>query len=623
MSLIVSLIYLLLLPGVGACLLRQRELPFPYALLGASVLGAAISSVLFMSLTHLALLTAPIVAGASATLGLTSLYGWRHLLAHSGPPSGATLGTWWRGLDLWDRTLVAGCALCLLIYLLDAYTPPRSGDAMRYHLAQLEDLVRNGRFVFRPYYHYNFPLYFSYLSMPLYFAVGGMGVKLLNFLLLIQLAALTYALGRAAELARPGIPVLGLLLTPSILQAGTTVNNDLAMLCSALAGILLLFGYQRIPRKSFLALAFTGFGLAMGMKYQGVLFLPWYMALTWVAVGRKLSFDTAKTIACLGLIGALLPAPFFVRNYVNTGVPTWPLHQELFGGEQDYLYEVTTRHSEHLRGRHGLAQTGKAVKGIVANGNFLPLMWPLALLGGCVLFRRRGGSTQLRIGFGLVSFLVLWWLLQPNLYPRFINYALPQLMVLATVGAESLREGWLRRAGYAVATVCVVFGLAVMFYYSLDFFRFHLDQDVQRYHRFTWFYDDYSWIDEHLAPNARILVIANAGQTYYLNRDYVRADPYLTGTIDWRSMNAHGLREAVRELGTRYILFENRDWHKRLGGDELTQLMAEFSQTRDVELLWKRHVRLATSRVMRTFDNSEVWLLDVGSDQSTPAEPRP
>ena len=611
MSLIVPLVYLLLLPGVGACMLCQRELPFPYALLGASVLGAAVASVFFMILAHLALLTAPVVAGASATLGLASLLGWRHLLTHSSPSLGVDLRSWWQSLDRWDRRLVAGCALSLLIYLLDAWTPPRSGDAMRYHLAQIEDLVRNGRFVFRPYYHYNFPLYFSYLSMPVYFAVGGIGVKLLNFLLLAQVAALTYGLGRAARLARPWTPVLGLLLTPCVLLGGTVVMNDMAVLCAGLAGILLVFGYQRIPRTSFLALGFMSLGLAMGLKYQSALYFPWYLMLAWVALGGKLSVNGSKMIAGLGLIAILLPAPFFVRNYSNTGVPDWPLHPELFGAEQDYLYEVTTRYTENLTGQRGFAQTGAAVIEIVANPQFLPLMWPLALVGGWGLWRRRDAGHQLYLGLGLASFLGLWWLLQPRLYPRFITFALPQLMVMATLGLESLRGGRLRRVGYAAAALCAVFGMAFMLYYSLDFFRFHIDRDAQRYHRFTWFYDEYSWIDEHLAPDARVMVIVSSGHTYYLNRDYVRADPTLTGTIDWRKIDALGLREAARELGTRYILFENRDWHGSVGGDEMMKLIAEFSQSPEVELLWKRDVRLSTSRLMRTFEDSEVWLLDV------------
>ena len=616
MSLIVALTYVLMLPGVGACMLRQRGLPFPYVLLGATVLGAAIASVVFMVLAQLALLTAPVVAGASAALGLASAFGWRHLLTHSSPFSSVDFFSWWHCLDRWDRGLVAGCALCLFVYLLDAYTPPRSGDAMRYHLAQIEDMVRNGGFVFRPYYHYNFPLYFSYLSMPVYFAVGGLGVKLLNFLLLAQVAALTYGLGRAARLARPWTPVLGLLLTPCVLLAGTVVMNDMAVLCAGLAGILLLFGYQRIPRTSFLALGFVSFGLAMGLKYQSALYLPWYLMLAWVALGRKFSVNGSKMIVGLGLIAVLLPAPFFVRNYVNTGVPDWPLHQDLFGAEHNYLYEVTTRYTEKMTGKRGLPETGAAVMGIVASPQFLPLMWPLAVVGGWGLWRRRDANPQLYLGLGLASFLGFWWLLQPRMFPRFITFALPQLVVMAALGLESLREGRLRRIAYAGTALCAAFGLAFMLYYSLDFFRFHIDRDAQRYHRFTWFYEEYRWIDEHLAPDARIMTIVSSGHTYYLNRDYVRADPTLVGTLDWRDIDAAGLREAARNLGTRYILFENRDWHASVSGDEMMALIADLSESPDVELIWKRDVRLSMSRVMRTFRDSEVWLLDVFPEHS-------
>ena len=66
----------------------------------------------------------------------------------------------------------------LVLYFADVYTPPRNGDAMRYHLAQVKDTVKHKGFVYRPYYHYNFPQYYHYLFIPMYMAVGGMGPKL-------------------------------------------------------------------------------------------------------------------------------------------------------------------------------------------------------------------------------------------------------------------------------------------------------------------------------------------------------------------------------------------------------------------------------------------------------------
>ena len=64
----------------------------------------------------------------------------------------------------------------LALYLANAYTPPRNADAMRYHLAQIKDTVQHRGFVFRPYYHYNFPQYFHYMFIPVFMVAGGMGV---------------------------------------------------------------------------------------------------------------------------------------------------------------------------------------------------------------------------------------------------------------------------------------------------------------------------------------------------------------------------------------------------------------------------------------------------------------
>lgn len=611
MSLIVALLYMLLLPGLGACLLRQRAIPFHYAVLGAGLLGASVSAMLFMSLAHLSLLTPSIVATTTSILAGTSLFGWRHLYVHNSPPSGADLVLGWQRLDKWDRGLIAGSALCLLIYLVDAYTPPRAADAMRYHLAQMEDIARNGRFVFRPYYHYNFPIYFTYLSLPVYFAAGGLGVKLLCFLLVPMVAAMTYGFGRLIGLTRPWIPVLGFLLTPVVMRQGTVITNDFALLCVALAGAHLLIGHQRIPRLSFLLLGFVGFGLAMGMKYQSALFLPWYLILTWIAVGRRVSAAGIKIVILLGLIAILLPAPFFVRNYVNTGVPDWPLHQSLFGAEQDYLYEVTTLYTNSLSGQHELREIPRAVLKIVSNTQILPIMWPLAAVGGWVLLRRRRPGPQLYLGLGLISFMVLWWILQPELYARFFVYLIPQFMVLAALGLESLRNKWLRTGATLVAGLFAVLGFGVLGFYSLDFLRFHIDRDVKAYHRYTWFYDEYRWINEHLDPDARLLVIVNSGHTYYLDRDYLRADPFLSGLVDWRDQDVAELRETARNLGIRYILYQHADWSSHVGGHEMLKLMPKFIQSPDVKLLWKRSVRLATSRVWRNFQESELSLIDV------------
>lgn len=613
MALLLAVIWLLTLPGIGALFLRHCQLGFGYQLLSTGILGSAITAVVFLTLSHFGQLDSLQVTAAAALLSLAGAVGWARLLSVARPPPWHVVRELWHGMDAWDRRLAWAGGVCLVIILLDAGAPPRGADAMRYHLAQMEDLVRNHGFVFRPYYHYNFPLYYSHLAMPLYILVGGAGVKLFNFLFLGVVAAVTYGLGRVTGVGRPLIPVLGLLLTPGILRAATTVNSDLGVLSFGLGGVLLLHAYQRARRRSFLLLAYVAFGFAMGIKYQSVLFLPWYLWLTWVGLGRRLDWSLVRQFAALGLIAVLLPAPFFIRNYLNTGVPDWPLHQDLFAVDHDYVYDVTMSRNRSLTGAHDLETTSSAMGRLVTSGLHIPSMWIFALVGGYRLLRRGPDPTGLYLGVGIVAHLILWWILQPNLYPRFVNYLIPQLMVAAVFGFDMLEGLRIRRAATALAVASAGLGLVGLAVYSEGLVRYHLDGDLGRYHEYTWFYDDYRWMDTHLPADANVLVVVSGGATYYAPRPYLRADPSLSGLIDWREMDERALYDEMRRLEIDHVFYEDRDWSMNsIGGAELMEVMKAFVERDDVQVLWKRAVALGTSRVRRQAVETQTWMLKIG-----------
>ena len=617
MPFLIALAHLLLAIGVGAFFLGQnrRGGHLGYALLCAGVLGVSIISFVFLGLAHTALLTPPGVASALVTLVVFGALGWRSFLSATYEVSfTSACSTWWRSLDRWDRVALGVGGVALLLYLTSAWAPPRGGDAMRYHLAQLKDMVRNGAFVFRPYYHYNFPLLFTHFSFPVYFLAGGVGVKLLNFLIFCALLPVVYALGRLAGLKRPLFVVVVLILTPTMLDAATKYLNDATVTLICLSGVLLLHRFQKEPRHSYLVLAYVALGFALGVKYQSVLFGGWFLCLTWVALGRKLTWSTVAHVVALGLLVALMSAPLLIRNAANTGVPTWPLYQELFGAEKNYLYEVSSAYSAGMSGKHDLATTLQGIKGVVLNPQGLPGLWLLLPLGLWVASRRgRAREDGLYLTFGVVSISLIWWIAQPAFYPRFVNFFLPALLVVAAMGVESLSGRWVRRGATVVIAVCALYGAAITVAYSLDGIRYQFDRNEETYHRFTWYWDEYRWINANLPEDAELLVIVLSGHTYYLDRAYVRADPFLSGLIDWRSVEVEGLREELRRRGIRYVLYDNRDWAEFPGGDEMERVIADLVNEPDVKRLWSREVRLGTSRIRRNFMDTEMWLLEIGS----------
>ena len=617
MSLLAVLAYLLVIVGVGVAAPGLRRLPLAYALLGGWIIGSVIAGFGFFVLSQLGLISTVVVSAFVVALAIVGAVGWHRLLAGAKMHPRTAVSNWWSGLDQWDRALAITCGISGVILLLDAWTPPRGADSMRYHLAQLEDIVRNGGFVYRPYFHYNFPLYFSYLALPLYMAVGGLGVKLMNLPFAVLVLAITAAFSHIVGIKRPLIPVLGILLTPTLIRIITTTNNDLGVIGYALSGALLLHAYPRFPRTSLLVLGWASLGFAMGIKYQSALFVPWYLWLTWVALGRQPTWPGLRILSVLGLIVLLIPSPFFIRNYLNTGSPDWPLHQELFGVEQDYLYEVTTLYGNALKGSHDWRTTTRAIRKLVVGPLFLPSMWLFTGLAYWRLARRRfehpeeeeGGGLYLV--FGSISFFVMWWILQPTLYARFASYIVPHLLVIGTLCLESLRGLWSRRIGHALAGASAAAGFAFLLLYSWGYLRYQIDRDLERYHESTRFYAEYRWIGEHLPDDARILSIVSSGHTYYLPRDYLRADPFLAATIDWRGLDIDGFRTAAAELGITHVLYVNQDWSEAVGGESTMRVMNELAEQDDVLLRWKRTVKLGTKRMLREFYETEVWLLEL------------
>ena len=51
-----------------------------------------------------------------------------------------------------------------------------------------------------------------------------------------------------------------------------------------------------------------------------------------------------------------------------------------------------------------------------------------------------------------------------------------------------------------------------------------------------------------------MLVVGREGHTYYLDRSYLRAGPYLSGIVDWQSMkNVEEFHELLTTLKVNYI----------------------------------------------------------------------
>jgi hypothetical protein len=355
--------------------------------------------------------------------------------------------------------------------------------------------------------------------------------------------------------------------------------------------------------------AFLSLGFAFGVKYHAILFFPWFMFMSWNRLRPKpFKWRAVHVIGALGLM-VLIASPWYVRNFINTGSPCWPLLLNFFKTTHNYLYLVAERYSESQTGNYSWTDILTNVKNIVFFPHIPFTFWILAGLGLVVNKR-----SELRLEIMLPLFFFLWWLFQPKYMLRFTVYIFPLALISVCGAYEQLRNTRIPLAKYGyffLVGANLFYGIVLGVKYSEGYIQYHLTHDAEKYHRATHYYPEFQWINKNLPKEARILVIISHGQTYYLDREYVRAAPTLSGSIDWRNIKTQNeLQDTLVAFNIDYILYRDADWSEAPGGANMMKLIRELCDSDASRIVWNRETLLCNSRIRGIYTPTKVLLID-------------
>jgi len=368
------------------------------------------------------------------------------------------------------RWSLISLGLLALLPFVGALAPPDTmeWDSLAYHLALPKLWLAASSIHTVPFIHHS---YFPSNMDALYvwgMAVGGeSGAKAISFAFFPLGAAALFGLARRwygdqagiwAALAFAGVPV--------VLWESGTAYIDVSQ--GLMAGLGALYGVETLsggatgrPRWNLIVLSGLMLGLSAGSKYTGLVVV---IALVMVAVSwcgvvtlRRSSVrsDLAELLRSVGAVVCLalvLCSPWYVRNFVQTGNPTFPFLYERFGGRgwDQWRAEIYANEQRSF----GVAQRGQAgrewtqlphaILGLAyqpgryanpgqAHGEGLPIAGVgFALLLGGLLWCYSGRcSAREGLALGLVFVcLIAWFVLSQQ-----SRYAIGLLLPLAVLGA--------------------------------------------------------------------------------------------------------------------------------------------------------------------------------------------
>lgn len=486
--------------------------------------------------------------------------GWLALLAGAGPGllrfrSGFHAAL--RAPDLSSWTLFDWFLLLVMVFSLGysllawALVPPLAWDEISYHLPIPRAYIRAGGLVNLPaIVHSNWPAGMEMLDT----LALLMGSEVLPHLIVTAMTALT-ALGLAAlarRLLDRGTARLAAALYLSMPMVKYLAGVALIEGALGFYGLLAIWsGFAWLESRDRRDLVLAGLlgGLTASIKLTGaalplavgIVGLAWMVLRARREPGRALAHFVAY-----GLVAFLVVTPWYVKSTIYTGNPIWPFAFNVLGGRN---WDVTGDqiHNAFLH----LPNLAPTLKNYVAGLWYLTVRWPQfggLRLGGAILALAPLSLLFWRQKRGLLGYLVAvsagvytaWFLTTHQ--TRFLMGIVPVLALLAAYAFTRLtadRPPWLA----ALAEVAMVLYLAVGLPFvdagqraligdrwpyvaghisRREFLAGHVNG-----------YPAFEYANEHLPPDALVLLATFETRGYYLDRATIWANPVGQRLFKW------------------------------------------------------------------------------------------
>lgn len=361
------------------------------------------------------------------------------------------------------------------IVVLGGALPPVDFDVREYHLQAPKEFFGNGRVGFLPHNVYaNMPLGSSMFAL---LAMGITGNWWLGALVGKTVIALTAAITALAILAAgrrlhsSAAGVVGAVLylgTPWVTDVATAglAESPLAMysFLAIYAGVLVPDIRANVLLAGYLA------GAAAACKYPAVLFVVLPL-LGWTAFCHGRAYDSPdgehsqdrsggegrldrfcvglrsrwKPIAAMLCAAALGGGLWYVKNWLFTGNPTYPLLFKVFGDSTGTWTPASNAQWDRVHYPEVFSAAALArdlARAFLTSEWLSPLLFPLGLLA---VAARRPRRTELVLAGYFAWFIICWWLLTHRI-DRFWIPSLAVVAVLAGIGTSWSDRALWRRA---------------------------------------------------------------------------------------------------------------------------------------------------------------------------------
>ena len=464
-----------------------------------------------------------------------------------------------------DKTWLLVGVIVLFLFLVDL-NPVRHADALRYHIEYSNYIFSSGTLPFVPHNQLALAADAELLFSLVHYWFGDQYVKIVLFSnFLFTLVVLYQLYGLYGEKIR----VYGMLVTvlsPILFLASTIVKPDVIQLYYFSFSLLVLVRFNFLNLSLFYLLIVSLFiGEMVALKWTGILPLSVLVifmlaAYIWQIYKDGTFYQKVIRVFVFLAVGVLLmPLYFYVRNYLNTGNPIWPLLSNvILTNDGSLLYEVSTKPSSR--------------SGVIAEYGFLGYLfytfffYKPSVLGGIGLsnyillplsyMRSLPGNVKFLYVF-LLLYIVMWFFASF----RHLIWMLPVISILGAYAYIKLNDKKTRIHELALYGVYLLMLVQLFFIVVYSwFYLMHLTGfvDESSYYDTTPHYQIFNEVVSDIDdPSLTVLAILPSSELYYLKQPHIDGNISHSAIIDYKGYgDASSLHQSLVNKGIKYILYD-------------------------------------------------------------------
>ena len=417
------------------------------------------------------------------------------------------------------------------LLLTFTYAPPRNADSMRVWLAKIYDIILNNEKILRPYAHYNTPDAFTLFHLPLIQIGDGQLFQLSIFacfsatlILLIKICNyydkeyVTYSC------------LLLFIFNPFITLGATVIISDMPVILSfagIMYSIILFTKYKtRALLLSFLFLAFS-----LNIKYNSLMIIPAYSF--WILMNYKQIYKKIDINFILLFVYLFSHGVYpYIMNYFYFGNPVWPALTNVFPADIP-SWDIAANNLTH-----GFLNDERSFSNLIISFfNLLTMphhINPIVILLIPLLFQRFKYVSYMPIII-VFSYFMFLWMMMPRFgeseKERYVLYLFPIIIPYGIIGFSQLinkfKYIFKTKILYTIIIVPTMIYFSFNVFYAKDSIQYFVFNNKDVWHKHTWYYADYNWINKNLSLNndEKLMVYSSNQLTYYLKKKYISIAP--------------------------------------------------------------------------------------------------